>query len=62
MNLINFLMMLSMMILLNFLPRGDGNKDDKLGALSSSQCGLVELAAVLFYRVVSRNSAVNPSI
>ncbi|XP_068483333.1 serine/threonine-protein kinase ATM-like [Phaseolus vulgaris] len=30
--------------------RGDGNKDDKLGALSSSQCGLVELAAVLFYR------------
>ncbi|XP_027337565.1 serine/threonine-protein kinase ATM [Abrus precatorius] len=32
------------------IPRGDGNKDDKLGALSSSQCGLVELAAVLFYR------------
>ncbi|KAH1246230.1 Serine/threonine-protein kinase ATM [Glycine max] len=30
--------------------RGYGNKDDKLGALSSSQCGLVELAAVLFYR------------
>jgi len=52
--------MLSMMILLNFLLRGDGNKDDKLGALSSSQCGLVELAAVLFYRVVSRNSTVDP--
>ncbi|CAJ1975133.1 unnamed protein product [Sphenostylis stenocarpa] len=33
--------------------RGDGNKDDKLGALSSSQCGLVELAAVLFYRFPS---------
>ncbi|XP_050879903.1 serine/threonine-protein kinase ATM isoform X2 [Lathyrus oleraceus] len=32
------------------IPRGDGNKDDKLGTLSSSQCGLVELAAVLFYR------------
>jgi len=46
-----------MMILLNFLPRGDGNKDDKLGTLSSSQCGLVELAAVLFYRVATRNSA-----
>ncbi|XP_052731785.1 serine/threonine-protein kinase ATM isoform X6 [Vigna angularis] len=30
--------------------RGDGNKDDKLGVLSSSQCGLVELAAVVFYR------------
>uniref|UniRef100_A0A0R0JIX0 Uncharacterized protein n=1 Tax=Glycine max TaxID=3847 RepID=A0A0R0JIX0_SOYBN len=37
--------------------RGYGNKDDKLGALSSSQCGLVELAAVLFYRVVTKNSA-----
>ncbi|KHN19305.1 Serine/threonine-protein kinase ATM [Glycine soja] len=36
--------------------RGYGNKDDKLGALSSSQCGLVELAAVLFYRVVTKNS------
>lgn len=55
-------MMLTMMILLNFLPRGDGNKDDKLGVLSSSQCGLVELAAVVFYRVVSTNSAVNPLI
>ncbi|KAK7317181.1 hypothetical protein RJT34_01188 [Clitoria ternatea] len=32
------------------MPRGDGNKDDKLGALSSSQCGLVELAAVIFYK------------
>nr|XP_012571741.1 serine/threonine-protein kinase ATM isoform X3 [Cicer arietinum] len=32
------------------MPRVDGNKDDKLGTLSSSQCGLVELAAVLFYR------------
>ncbi|XP_061349623.1 serine/threonine-protein kinase ATM-like [Gastrolobium bilobum] len=32
------------------IPRGNRNKDDKLGALSSSQCGLVELAAVLFYR------------
>ncbi|KAK7350621.1 hypothetical protein VNO77_09440 [Canavalia gladiata] len=31
--------------------RGDGHKDDnKLGALNSSQRGLVELAAVLFYR------------
>ncbi|KAJ1384477.1 Serine/threonine-protein kinase ATM [Sesbania bispinosa] len=39
------------------MPRGDGNKDDKLGALNSSQCGLVELSAVLFYRVVTRNSA-----
>ncbi|KAI4336143.1 hypothetical protein L6164_014710 [Bauhinia variegata] len=29
---------------------GDGNKDDKFGALSSSQCVLVELAAVLFYK------------
>lgn len=48
-----------MMILMNFLPRGDGNKDDKLGALSSSQCGLVDLAAVLFYRVFTRNSAAN---
>jgi len=52
----NFLMLLSMTISLNFLPRGYGNKDDKLGALSSSQCGLVELAAVLFYRVVTKNS------
>ncbi|QHO17058.1 hypothetical protein HN873_033624 [Arachis hypogaea] len=32
------------------MPRGDGNKDDKLGALTSSHCGLVELAAVIFYR------------
>ncbi|XP_045816356.1 serine/threonine-protein kinase ATM isoform X4 [Trifolium pratense] len=32
------------------MPRVDGNTDDKLGTLSSSQCGLVELAAVLFYR------------
>ncbi|XP_019416969.1 PREDICTED: serine/threonine-protein kinase ATM isoform X2 [Lupinus angustifolius] len=32
------------------MPRSDGNKDDKLGALSSSQSGLVELASVLFYR------------
>ncbi|KAE9608512.1 putative non-specific serine/threonine protein kinase [Lupinus albus] len=31
------------------MPR-DGNKDDKLGVLSSSQSGLVELASVLFYR------------
>ncbi|CAJ2672386.1 unnamed protein product [Trifolium pratense] len=34
----------------NTMPRVDGNMDDKLGTLSSSQCGLVELAAVLFYR------------
>jgi hypothetical protein len=46
-----------MMILINILPRVDGNMDDKLGTLNSSQCGLVELAAVLFYRVVTRNSA-----
>lgn len=45
------------MIVMNFLPRGDGNKDDKLGAMTSSHCGLVELAAVLFYRVVTKNSA-----
>ncbi|KAK7281904.1 hypothetical protein RIF29_10269 [Crotalaria pallida] len=32
------------------MPRSDGNKDDKLGALSNSQCCLVELAAVLFYK------------
>ncbi|MED6180994.1 hypothetical protein PIB30_015217 [Stylosanthes scabra] len=38
------------------VPRGDGNKDDKLGALISSQCGLVELAAVLFYRVCLKTS------
>jgi len=39
------------------LTRGDGNKDDRFGALSSSHCGLVELAAVLFYRVVTRITA-----
>ncbi|XP_057442948.1 serine/threonine-protein kinase ATM [Lotus japonicus] len=32
------------------ITRGDGQKDDKLGVLSSSQCGLVELAAVLFFK------------
>ncbi|XP_054822227.1 serine/threonine-protein kinase ATM-like isoform X2 [Prosopis cineraria] len=32
------------------MPWGDGTKDDRFGALSSSHCGLVELAAVLFYR------------
>ena len=43
--------MISEANLFNLLLRADGNKDDKLGPLSSSQCGLVELAAVLFYRV-----------
>lgn len=32
--------------------RSDATKDDKFGTLSSSQCGLVELAAVVFFRVV----------
>lgn len=31
--------------------RTDVTKDDKLKTLSSSQCGLVELAALVFYRV-----------
>lgn len=31
--------------------RNDGTKDDKFGTLNSSQCGLVELAALVFYRV-----------
>ncbi|KAJ0047583.1 hypothetical protein Pint_15443 [Pistacia integerrima] len=30
--------------------RNDGSKDDKFGTLNSSQCGLVELAALVFYR------------
>lgn len=50
--------LLFIMIVMNFLPRGDGNRDEKLGVLSSSQCGLVELAAFLFYRVVTRYSAI----
>ncbi|KAF5476799.1 hypothetical protein F2P56_003496 [Juglans regia] len=32
------------------VPWSDSTKDDKLGTLSSSQCRLVELAAVVFYR------------
>ncbi|XP_044477149.1 serine/threonine-protein kinase ATM isoform X3 [Mangifera indica] len=32
------------------VPRNDGTKDDKFGTLNSSQCGLVELAALVFYR------------
>ncbi|XP_028778409.1 serine/threonine-protein kinase ATM-like [Neltuma alba] len=40
------------------IPWSDGNKDDRFGALSSSHCGLVELAAVIFYRVVTERSAI----
>ncbi|KAM1451845.1 hypothetical protein ACFX2I_038908 [Malus domestica] len=32
------------------VPRADGAKDDKFGILSSSHCGLVELAAAVLYR------------
>ncbi|KAE8124229.1 hypothetical protein FH972_019134 [Carpinus fangiana] len=32
------------------VPWSDATKDDKFGTLSSSQCGLVELAAVVFFR------------
>lgn len=32
------------------VSRSDGIKDDKIITLSSSQCGLVELAALVFYR------------
>ncbi|KAK9203127.1 hypothetical protein WN943_013381 [Citrus x changshan-huyou] len=32
------------------VSRSDGIKDDKIVTLSSSQCGLVELAALVFYR------------
>ncbi|KAJ0106487.1 hypothetical protein Patl1_18038 [Pistacia atlantica] len=32
------------------VSRNDGTKDDKFGTLNSSQCGLVELAALVFYR------------
>ena len=35
-----------------FAFRSDTTKDDRLGTLTSSQCGLVELAALVFYRVV----------
>lgn len=35
-----------------FAFRSDSTKDNKLGTLSSSLCRLVELAAVVFYRVV----------
>lgn len=38
-------------ILKNF-HRSDANKDDKFGTLSSSHCGLVELAAAVLYRVL----------
>lgn len=31
--------------------RADAAKDDKFGILSSSHCGLVELAAAVLYRV-----------
>ncbi|GMQ10325.1 hypothetical protein CsSME_00053372 [Camellia sinensis var. sinensis] len=34
------------------IPWSDTTKDDKCGNLTSSQCGLVELAALVFYRVV----------
>lgn len=50
-------LIMDLLILHNFLSRGDGQKDDKLGVLSSSQCGLVELAAVLFFKVVTRKLA-----
>ncbi|KAL4634029.1 hypothetical protein ACB092_04G167700 [Castanea dentata] len=32
------------------VPWNDATKDDKFGTLNSSQCGLAELAAVVFYR------------
>ncbi|XP_059644264.1 serine/threonine-protein kinase ATM [Cornus florida] len=32
------------------LPRSDTTKDDKCGTLTTSQCSLVELAALIFYR------------
>ncbi|KAK9995769.1 hypothetical protein SO802_020455 [Lithocarpus litseifolius] len=32
------------------VPWSDATKDDKFGTLNNSQCGLVELAAVVFYR------------
>ncbi|XP_010663180.1 serine/threonine-protein kinase ATM isoform X4 [Vitis vinifera] len=32
------------------VPWSDTTKDDRLGTLTSSQCGLVELAALVFYR------------
>ncbi|KAH9776171.1 serine/threonine-protein kinase ATM [Citrus sinensis] len=35
------------------VSRSDGIKDDKIVTLSSSQCGLVELAALVFYRCFS---------
>ena len=35
-----------------FAFRTDATKDDRLGTLTSSQCGLVELAALVFYRVL----------
>ncbi|KAL6976469.1 non-specific serine,threonine protein kinase, partial [Sarracenia purpurea var. burkii] len=31
------------------LPWSDATKDDKFGSLTSSQCGLVELTALVFY-------------
>ncbi|KAG7021450.1 Serine/threonine-protein kinase ATM, partial [Cucurbita argyrosperma subsp. argyrosperma] len=34
------------------VPWSDTNKDDKFGTLSSSHCGLVELAAAVLYRVL----------
>uniref|UniRef100_A0A2N9HF71 Telomere-length maintenance and DNA damage repair domain-containing protein n=1 Tax=Fagus sylvatica TaxID=28930 RepID=A0A2N9HF71_FAGSY len=34
------------------VPWNEATKDDKFGTLNSSQCGLVELAALVFYRVV----------
>ena len=36
----------------SLLFRNEATKDDKFGSLNSSQCGLVELAALVFYRVV----------
>lgn len=33
--------------------RTDATKDDKFGTLSSSHCGLVELAAAVLYRVTT---------
>ncbi|KAI9087642.1 hypothetical protein K1719_030512 [Acacia pycnantha] len=43
------------------IPWGDGNKDDRFGALSSSHCGLVELAAIIFYRACLNTTQVIPT-
>lgn len=40
-------------MLIIFKIRIDASKDEKFGALSGSQYGLVELAAAVFYRVVT---------